>query len=40
LAFFVLSVMARFTSVGFYLAGTVALAVVFFALAVAVSARV
>lgn len=40
LAFFVLSVMALFTSVGFYLAGTVALAVVFFALAVAVSARV
>ena len=40
LAFFVLSVMALFTSIGFYLVGVVALTVVFFALAMAVSARV
>ena len=40
LVFFVLSVMALFTSIGFYLVGTLIAAVVVFALAMAVSARV
>ncbi len=40
IAFFVLSVMALATSLGFYLVGTIILAVVFFVLAAAVTARV
>ena len=40
LSFFVLSVMALFTSIGFFIAGTIVLAVIFFVLAAAVSARV
>jgi hypothetical protein len=40
ISFFVLSIMALATSISFFILGTIVLAVVFFVLAAAVSARV